>query len=325
MKEFIGLIIYFFFNYIDTVIVLITSIVILFLFICFLAYLKAFYNNQLKKSKKMKMPGKEQYAAVKHITDMLVNEMTQKKWEDIYINSYDGLILHGRYHHISDVAPLQIQCHGYKGSWKKDFCGGNKLATDTGFNTLVIDQRAHGKSGGKTITFGIKERYDLMSWIKYSVKRFGENKKIVLAGVSMGASTVLMVSDMQLPESVKCIIADSPYSSPKAIILKVCNDMKIPSQIAYPFVKMGALLFGRFHLNASSAVEAVKKSKKPILLIHGKNDLFVPYSMSEEIYNNAESEKQLEYFENAGHGLSYLIDTERYNNVVNVFIKKHLL
>lgn len=63
----------------------------------------------------------------------------------------------------------------------------------------MVDERAHGKSEGKVITFGIRERCDCKLWAEYAVKRYGENKDIFLAGVSMGAASVMMASNLGLP------------------------------------------------------------------------------------------------------------------------------
>ncbi len=61
-----------------------------------------------------------------------------------------------------------------------------------GHNVLMIEERAHLESEGHTITFGIKERYDALDWIRYALQRFGEDTRIILVGISMGAATVLM-------------------------------------------------------------------------------------------------------------------------------------
>lgn len=149
--------------------------------------------------------------------------MDELTFESVFITSFDGVKLYARYYHVRDGAPLQIQFHGYRGSALLDFCGGNKLAREIGHNTLVVDQRAHGKSGGNTITFGINERYDCLSCINYAVERSGKETPIFLSGVSMDAATVLMASELNLPDNVIGIIADSPYSSPEEIIRKVCR------------------------------------------------------------------------------------------------------
>lgn len=241
--------------------------------------------------------------------------------EDVFINSFDGLKLHGRYYHAKDGAPLDIQFHGYNGNAMRDFCGGNKISRESSHNSLLIDQRAHGMSQGKTISFGINERKDCLSWVRYAVERFGEDTEIVLSGVSMGAATVLMASDLGLPKNVKAIVADCGYSSPKAIINKVMRDSGLPDKLMYPFVWLGAMVFGKFNLTESSAVLAVSESDVPILIIHGGADDFVPCYMAEEIYKACRSEKKLLIVPGAGHGMSYLVDKDLYEKTVKDFIK----
>lgn len=189
---------------------------------------------------------------------------------------------------------------------------------------MVIDQRAHGLSEGKTITFGIKERRDCLSWIEYSINRFGEDIEIILAGVSMGASTVIMSVDLGLPKNVKCIIADCGYSSPKDILKKVAKDRKLVPCLVYPFIWLGALIFGKFVLTESSAVMSAAKSEIPILIIHGEADDFVPCRMAHEIYDVCTAEKELLLIPGAGHGLSYIVDEVSYKTKVNEFINKNI-
>ena len=62
---------------------------------------------------------------------------------------FDGLKLGGRYYHVRYEAPFVIQIHGYRGTAVRDFCGGNKFARESGYNSIVIDQRVHGESEGQ--------------------------------------------------------------------------------------------------------------------------------------------------------------------------------
>lgn len=242
----------------------------------------------------------------------LIREMDEIPYEAVTISAYDGTKLAARYYHVRDGAPLQLQFHGYKGSALRDFCGGNKLARESGQNTLVVDQRAHGKSCGTTITFGIRERLDCLSWVEYANHRFGPDTPIFLSGVSMGAATVLMASELEFPANVVGIIADCPYSSPEAIIRKVCReDMHLPPVLVMLFIRLGARLFGHFDLKETSAVQAVRNTNIPILLLHGEDDRFVPCDMSREIFDACLSYKIRKSFPGAGHGLSYIVDTEK--------------
>ena len=137
----------------------------------------------------------------------------------------------------------------------------------------------------------------------------------------MGAATVLMAANCTLPDNVSCIIADSPYSAPREIIEKVCDDMHYPVILCRPFIHLGALIFGRFRLNALTAKQAVQHANIPILLIHGEEDRLVPCSMSYDIAKHCASCAHVETFPGAGHGLSYLIDPIRYESVIYNFFR----
>ena len=250
-----------------------------------------------------------------------VDEIMKLQFEDVYIESYDGLKLHARYRHTSDDAPLQIQFHGYKSFALRDFSWGGSECVRHGHNLLLVDHRAHGESESHTISFGINERRDVLSWVRYATRRFGRDKKIILMGISMGAATVLMASDLPLPRSVVGIVADCPYSSPKEIIQKVARDRGFPPRTVYMLARLGAIAYGRFDPGAASAIESVRGAKVPILLFHGEADGFVPVEMSLRIAE-ASSLVELHTFPGAEHALSFLSDKERYAKVMNEFIDR---
>ncbi len=297
------------------------------LILSYLAYRKAFYSSPRGRVEPTEPPQSTQYQ--KNIDTMreLIALMQTIPYERVEITARDGTHLVGRYIHVCDGAPLQIQCHGYRGGPVRDFCGGNKLAREMGHNTLVIEQRAHASSGGRTITFGIRERYDCLDWIEYALSRFGANTQILLVGVSMGAATVLMASGLTLPPQVRGVIADAPYSSPYAIIRKVCGEMGLPPAPSMPFVCLGARLYGGFALRADSATEAVRRSAVPLLIIHGEDDRFVPCDMSRTIaVSAAQAGRDVTLFtvKDAGHGISFIEDPEGYRQTVARFVERCL-
>lgn len=285
------------------------------------AYRFAYYSPHKNQNDPYLAPDGHRYAAEDGPTYGLIREMDELPFEPVTIRSRDGLQLFGRYYAVAEGAPLQIQMHGYRGHALRDFCGGNKLAREAGLNTLVVDQRAHGKSEGHTISFGINERWDCLQWAEYAAQRW-PGVPISLAGISMGAATVLMASDLPLPEEVKGIIADCGYSSPRAIIKHVCWSLPKPFRIFYPFTSLSAELFGHFDPDAGSALGAVSNTTLPILLIHGEADGFVPCEMSREIAAACASKVRLETFPGADHGVSYLSDPERYGRIVKEFLER---
>jgi len=297
-------------------------VILFILLICFICYYIVFFSPHRGAGDHHALPTGVQYE--KHKERMLgyIDDFLKLDCEKLEILSYDGKILRGRYYHVNDDAGVDICFHGYRGTGIRDFCGGSRIAMGMGRNVILVDQRAHGESKGHSICFGIKERYDCLSWINYAICRFGDDVDINIYGVSMGASTVLMASGLELPDNVKHIVADSPYTSAGDIIKKACADLKLPVFLVYPFIYLGALIFAGVKLDSCDCVSAVKKARIPILLIHGEEDRFVPCEMSETIRKANPKLIHRVTFPNAAHGISYIEDKVRYEALVREFFKQ---
>ena len=241
-------------------------------------------------------------------------------YEDCYITSHDGLKLHAKYFEYAPGAVTEIMFHGYRGSAERDLSGGIQRCFALGRNILLVDQRTSCGSEGNVISFGINEHKDCLAWVDFAVKKFGPDVKLVLTGISMGASTVLMAAGKPLPENVVGILADCGFSSAKKIIQKCAKDIHCPAFLIYPFIKLGAKLFGHFDLEEYTPLEAMKTCKVPVIFFHGEDDDFVPCYMSHEIYDACTSPKRIVTVPKAGHGLVYLVDNSKYfQSVVEFF------
>ena len=137
----------------------------------------------------------------------------------------------------------------------------------------------------------------------------------------MGAATILMTANMELPEQVRGLVADCPYSAPGDILRSVMISLKLPERFFYVLTKWSARIFGRFDLEEITAKDAVTESRIPILFIHGDDDRLVPCCMSQECYEACTSEKKMLLVKGAGHGLSFCVDEEGYEKEVIKFLK----
>ncbi len=290
-------------------IILLSLIVIL--FVASLVALKLTTHNIRKKSKRSRVRALD--------ADRLFgNEIADGKeyinatpYEEWYIRSFDGLDLFGRFFKNGDSDRTIILFHGFRSSGEHDFSCAFQMYFEHGFNILIPDQRAHGRSQGKYIAYGVLERYDALYWVKKVIEMRSENENIILSGVSMGASTVLMASGLALPTNVKAIIADCGFTSPEEIIKKVMtNDMHIPAFPLYYMTRLLARALAHYDFKYST-LDSLKNCNVPILFIHGKADDFVPFYMSEQNYDACPTEKRAVWVDGAGHGTSFLVDTER--------------
>ena len=247
-----------------------------------------------------------------------------QKSEDVYIKSFDGLDLYASFFAVPDsnAKGTVLMCHGFHGVAPRDFAGLPEFYLSLGYNVLVINQRAHNKSGGKYLTYGIKERLDCRDWILYLNNRLGNDKPVFLHGLSMGCATVLMASGLELPSNVKGIVADCGYTSPYDIILSVLkNGMKLP---AFPIMPLSEILvkcIAGFGLKEYSTLDAMKTNRIPILFVDGDKDDFVPTWMTQKNYETCVAEKRIFWVKGAKHAESYFIDKEGYEAEVKDFLK----
>ena len=295
--------------------------------VAFYCYMRVFFSPKRKPlgEDEFDIPFGGEYEAIANDIKGWVKEYRTRPYQELRIKSRDGLNLYARYYENKPGYPVEILCHGYRGCGERDMSAGISRAFALDRNAIVIDHRASGQSEGHTITFGIKERHDVLDWAKFAAQKFDTGTPIIITGISMGAATVAMVaSDPQLPENVKCALCDCPYTSAKEIIMKVISEMKLPPKLVYPFVKLGALIFGRFNPDEYSPIEAVENARIPITYIHGAADTFVPSEMSERLYAATSTESTLLLVKGADHGLAYPTDKAGYLSFLDESQRKHL-
>ena len=293
------------------VVIVLALMIVLISYLCFRM---AFYSPDRPAipSDAIDIPEGAAYEEFREDMEKWARDLRAMPHEEMSITSFDGLKLYAKYYEYAPGAPIELMFHGYRGSAERDLCGGVQRCFALKRSALIVDQRSCGDSKGNVITFGIKEHRDCLDWVDFMVSHFGPNVRIILTGISMGAATVLTASGKPLPPNVIGILADCGYSSARQIICKVVKDMGIPAWLGYPFVKLGARLFGHFDLEETSPLQGVKQCSVPVIFYHGEADTLVPCSMSRENFEACGGRKRLVTVPGAGHGLSYAVEPERY-------------
>ncbi len=243
----------------------------------------------------------------------------EQHFETVTVQSWDGLRLQARFLFVPGSKKAVLMMHGYLADTMYEFSCGMRYFYEHGYSVLLPAQRAHDESQGEYIGFGVLERYDVLTWSQYLTRRCGADCRILLHGISMGASTVLMASGLPLPHNVVGIISDCGFTSPEAIMQCVLHrDMRLYGFPILYFARAFSHRYAKFD-TAYSTREALRHSEIPVLFIHGSDDELVPISMTLDNYQACRSPKRLMVVRGARHGCSYFTDTPAYTRAVEDF------
>lgn len=248
----------------------------------------------------------------------------EQPFERLNMTSFDGIELTGYYLKAEEPSNKTVVfAHGYLGRAFDMGLFGEYYYETLGYNVFTPDLRGHGNSSGDYYGFGWHDRLDLIDWVHLLLEKEGEDQEIILHGLSMGAAAVLMASGEDLPKQVKGIIADSPYTSVYDLFAYQIKRMfYLPP---FPFLPTTSLITkqrANYTFEEASALEQVKKATVPILYIHGGGDTFVPTSMSQELFDATNSEKDIVIFPDANHGESIVLHREAFLEKITTFVNQ---
>ncbi len=240
--------------------------------------------------------------------------------ETVELRSHDGYVLRAHWYPVEGALRTVLCAHGWHSRWNLDFSGIGPYLHDNRCNLLLIDQRCHGESGGNLISYGIRERYDILTWLDW-LDEHHPGYPTYLCGVSMGASTVLMAAGLPLAGRVAGIIADCGYSDPKEIVKltlkKSIGGLTAPTLMA---VNLNCKVKDKFTFGDYSPLEAMTENTQiPCLFIHGDADRLVPWRMSLENYYACQAPKELFIVSGAEHAMSFVVDPEGYKQKLTAF------
>lgn len=247
------------------------------------------------------------------------------KGKEIEVKSHDGLKLLGRIFQSSSPNKKWVVCvHDYRSDGKTDMFYIGKKYAEAGFNVLIPDLRAHGKSEGEIIGMGWLDRLDLIIWINY-ILQMQPDANIILHGSSMGASAIMMASGEKLPPAVRGFILDSGFVSVYAEFRYMLSKLTfLPKKMIMRHANRYAKKYAGYSLKQASATRQLGSNHLPVLIIHGEEDQFVPVSAAYTIQNATAGENDLFLIPEAQHLEAAVKDPTKYWTVVFSFIEQRI-
>lgn len=237
--------------------------------------------------------------------------------------SFDGVMLYGDYYEQAQSARIVILVHGYYSLPWWDFSVIFNAYYDAGYSILAVEDRAHGRSGGRFVGFGALDSRDVEGWISDLLEKH-PNSHIALHGVSMGASTVLLVTGDQPSDRVVCAVSDCAFSSVGAVAKHLAKRSHLPLLPFLWIVNLCCRRFAGYSMYTPAAQDAVRRSHTPTLFVHGDKDDFVPFAMMQPLYDACTAEKQCRVFSDAQHGESSQRYPQEYADAALSFVNGYM-
>jgi alpha-beta hydrolase superfamily lysophospholipase len=195
-----------------------------------------------------------------------------------------------------------------------------------GYSVVMMDSRAHGRSGGDMATYGWKERYDTVA-ITDALYSTEQVRHLYAHGVSLGAAIALQSAAVE--PRIAAVSAEDPLANLPEVSYDYAGlDVspflgKTLFRPASIFALRGLEKAGGFDPDEVSPEKAVAQRPFPVLLICGTNDHRIPCRHAEAIYDAAIGPKELWIVQGAGHASALGYAPAEYEARVVSFFQKY--
>jgi uncharacterized protein len=246
-------------------------------------------------------------------------EVPSKPYSTILLKTKKGLKIECWQIPVANARGTVILFHGLQGS-KQNMLPEANLLTGMGYQTLLVDFRAHGGSDGYRCTVGADEQEEVKLAMQY-LQQTGE-KNIILYGASMGAAAVMHALKSYPELQPAKIILDMPFASYERLVEKWFEKSKYPTQpSATLFTFWAGLLNGKsfFKLSPSGYARSIQC---PVLMQWGSKDNLVPEKDTRKIFDHiASSSKQFVIYEQCGHESYSVKEKDKWVKTVTAFLQ----
>lgn len=247
------------------------------------------------------------------------NRIKEFEYDELRIKSFDNLDLFGKMYKAEQNKDLIILFHGAHTIPENNFSF-FIYSLYKKYNILLVRMRSHGESGGRNLTYGLKEKHDIISWLDFLGKKFDN---IYLYGISMGAASIAFASDsLNRFDNVKGMIFDCGFNNISEVMSFIVSSHHLPGPLFVPGVKiLHKLKFG-VKMETEYAETHLRNNKIPCLFIEGERDDVVPPQILMKCYDACSSYKELIMVPDAGHAASVVVGGDEVINKIILFFER---
>lgn len=291
--------------------IVIVLVLLMFLFAWFF-FRKAFHRPPTKDLTDEETRLTSEWFTYTPVLEPALDWYQKQPWEDVELTAADGCPLRALWLPRKGAKACLLLMHGY-GALPQSMCVTARWAAKQGWSLLLPYARAHGKSGGEYCTLGLLEAEDCRLWAERARELSG-GAGLILLGSGMGAFTALHALSKALPSSVCAVVSDGAYACPREMLRRVMKE-ELRMRV-FPLLQLVCLYAHLLWKTGPGSVDLrdslKENSRIPVLFIHGKKDMRVPFAWTEELHKACAAPKALWLSENAGHGAASLADSDAY-------------
>jgi fermentation-respiration switch protein FrsA (DUF1100 family) len=244
-------------------------------------------------------------------------------YEDVHFQSRDGLRLGGWFIPANSARGTVIFCHGHAGSMDPDVVY-VPWFNEAGFNVLMFDFRAHGRSKGDRVSLGYFERLDLLGAIDYLHSR--GIAEVGVLGFSMGGAVGLATAAQN--EAVRAVTSDGGFARVESAVVGWGLEHGLPRWLALPVARLiitAAQWRLGVRLSDADPIRWVARiAPRAVFFIHGDQDSFVTIADVEALYARSGEPKALWRVAEAQHRRIDRVRPAEYRERVINFFEGHL-
>lgn len=209
--------------------------------------------------------------------------------------------------------------HGFRSGAKEAAGPFLSCYRSRGIDVFACDLEAAGASEGRYFSYNYYEAQACLQWLEFLIGRYGPDVQILLHGFSMGAATVLVLSD-RCPPQVRFLVSDCGYTSGPEILLYQCGGHAAPCSLLCAVNRV----VGGFDLAETDVRPHLLRTDKPVLFVHGTDDPTVPYAMGRELYDLCPAPKELMTVAGGRHVESIFRAGAAYEARLDEFLREYL-
>ena len=191
-----------------------------------------------------------------------------------------------------------------------------------GCNVLVVDPRAHGLSEGEYNTVGYEESADAIAWVEHIVEKFGV-RSVVFHGICIGAAAgMFALTSGKCPALVDGIVTEGMHANFYESVRNHMIERKRSTFVTLNLIDRWMRHYTG-HTMKHGPIDVIPKLDKPLLMLHGREDIYSTPEFAEKLYALAGcEEKELVWFDHGRHSMLRITDTELYDRSIAEFLLK---